>query len=71
MINVFMMLSYNEWFLIDGINNAYLYSNTVIVGLDSTNLNYDRMTANGDAVLTQRIAESLPSKPKVHVVNVY
>eukprot|EP00347_Sterkiella_histriomuscorum_P010629 403375536 len=51
-----------------------LYSkehNTVIVCLDSTNLNYDRVSQNGDAVLLHRTIETMPSKPKIHVVNVF
>ena len=34
-------------------------------------MNYDRKVPNGQFVLFKRTLESLPSKPNVHVVNVF
>jgi hypothetical protein len=51
-----------------------LYSkehNTVFVGLDSTNLCYDRSTPDGNYVLHARTLEALPEKPKVYTINMF
>jgi hypothetical protein len=39
--------------------------------LDSENLLYDRKGPTSDFRLVERVAQSLPSKPKVYVVNVF
>ena len=51
--------------------NSNNISNTVFLMLDSNTLCYDRETPIGRFAIKQRVAESLPSKPKVCVVNIF
>ena len=41
------------------------------MALDSEYLLYDRKSPNGDHKLRERVAASLPSKPKVYSVNLF
>lgn len=68
-IHIKFYINISHFIIISDIN--LLYSNTVIIGLDSTNLNYDRETPNGDFVLLERTLKALPTQPKVHVVNIF
>jgi len=42
-----------------------------VVGLDHESLVYNRMYPNGNGRLVERVAKSLPSKPRICIVNMF
>lgn len=48
-----------------------LFSNTAVILLHSKNLCYDHKNPNANYNLQLRIANNLPSKPKIYSINIF